>query len=107
MMRHLDRHDTKLFHLLCPTPVGGLPLGVILTSIEDEKTIDAVMSLFQTILPNEAVFRRGPKLAHNIIMTGNATAERNAILNNWPAVVLLLCLFNLLQALEMVEEFRK
>ena len=56
------------------------------------------MSLFQTILPDEAFFGRGPKLGPKIIMTDNATAERNAILNNWPAVVLLRCVFHLLQA---------
>ena len=28
---NLDRHDTKLYHLVCPTPAGGLPLGNILT----------------------------------------------------------------------------
>ena len=33
---NLDRHDTKLFHF-CPTPVGGLPLGTVSTTKEDEE----------------------------------------------------------------------
>ena len=41
-------------------------------------------------------------------MTDDATAERNEILNNWSAVVLLLCVFNYFASvLEMVVEFRK
>ena len=43
---NLDRHDTKLFHLVCPTPVGGLPLGTLITSREDEVALDAVFELY-------------------------------------------------------------
>ena len=27
---NLDRHDTKLFHIICPSPAGGMPLGNIM-----------------------------------------------------------------------------
>ena len=52
----LDRHDTKLFHLVCPTPVGGLPLGNILTSKEDGATIKAAISLFILHLTRKSLF---------------------------------------------------
>ena len=42
---NLDRHDTKLFHMVCPSPAGGLPLGNILTSREDEATTSAAITL--------------------------------------------------------------
>ena len=27
---NLDRNDSKIFDLMCPSPLGGLPLGVII-----------------------------------------------------------------------------
>ena len=44
------------------------------------------------------LFGRGPKVGPSFIMTDDADSERNAILNNWPAVVLSLYVFHLLQA---------
>ena len=61
---NLNRHETKLVHLVCPTPAGGLPLGNILTSKEDETTIDASFPLFISIV--------GPK----IIMTDDCGVEK-------------------------------
>ena len=52
---NLDRHDTKLFHLVCPSPTCGLPLGNIL--------------LFKSILPHGAFFWRGPIVGPKIIVT--------------------------------------
>ena len=95
---NLDRHDTKLFHFICPSPVGGLPLGRILTSREDENTISAAIELFKSVLPHNAFFGRGPDLGPKIIMTDDATGERNALSKQWPHVILLLCVFHLLQA---------
>ena len=36
---NLDRSDTKLFHLMCPSAIGGLPLGTLMVTKEDESTI--------------------------------------------------------------------
>ena len=38
---NLDRQDTKLFYIICPSPAGGLPLGTVITSREDEVTVKA------------------------------------------------------------------
>ena len=46
---NLDRHDTKLFHLICPSAVGGLPLGNIITPKEDEETTCAALTLFPVV----------------------------------------------------------
>ena len=51
-------HDTKLFHLVCPSPAGDLPLGTILTSGEDEAKLSAAISFVQTGLPGRAFFRK-------------------------------------------------
>ena len=90
--------DTKLFHLICPTPAGGLPLGNILTSKEDESVISAGIKLYKSILPEKAFFGRGPNVGPKILMTDDCAAERNALAKNWADSVLLLCIFHLLQA---------
>ena len=36
---NLDRSETKLFHMMTPAAVGALPLGTIITTREDEKTL--------------------------------------------------------------------
>ena len=36
---NLDRNDTKLFHLICPSVIGGLPVAELLTTREDTDTI--------------------------------------------------------------------
>ena len=84
-------------YLICPTPAGGLPLGTVITTREDEATIDAALDLYSSILPEKACFGRGSN-GPKIIMTDDGTAERNAISKQWPNVVLLLCVFHLLQA---------
>ena len=38
---NLDRQDTKLVHIMCPSPAGGMPLGNIIVSREDEITLKA------------------------------------------------------------------
>ena len=47
---HLDRHDSKLFHLMCPTPIGGLPLGTLVTTRADEATICEALDLYKSLL---------------------------------------------------------
>ena len=84
--------------MVCPSPAGGLPLGNILTSKEDEDT-SAAISLYQSLLPRGAFFGRGPDVGPKIIMTDDCLAEQNALVENWPSVTLLLCIFHLLQAL--------
>ena len=96
---NLDRHDTKLFHFICPTPAGGLPLGTMITSRENEETVQSGLELFKSVLPENAFFHRGPSKGPKIFMTDDCAAERNAIKSVWPHAVLLLCVFHLLQAL--------
>ena len=36
---NLDRNDSKLFHIVCPSPIGALPLGDIIVTREDINTL--------------------------------------------------------------------
>ena len=95
---NLDRSDTKLFHLMTPAAVGALPLGTIITSREDEKTIQKGLEILKKILPTNAFYGRGPNLGPVLALTDDSDAERNALKTVWPSIELLLCMFHVLQA---------
>ena len=92
---NLDRQDTKLVHIVCPSPAGGIPLGNIIVSREDEITLKAGFDL----LPTGAFFRRGPNVGPKIAMTDDCQAEHLVLSSTWESMKLLLCVFHLLQAL--------
>ena len=94
----MDRHNCRVFVLLTHSPVGGLPLGVIVTSSESESTIRYGLELMKSVYPDGAFYGRGNE-GPAIFMTDGAEAERMAIHNVYPSSCLLLCTFHVLQAL--------
>ena len=96
---NLDRSDTKIFHLMCPSSVGGLPLATLVTTREDSKTIEFGLELLKTILPPYAFYGRGPALGPILCLTDDSDSERKALSSVWSQMSLLLCQFHLLQAL--------
>jgi hypothetical protein len=94
----LDRNDTKLFHLLSSSVIGGLPLAEILTTREDTETIVFALQLLKTILPAGAFCDRGGILGPQLFMSDDSDALRNALSKVWPSAELLLCTFHILQA---------
>ena len=95
---NLDRLDCKLFHLICPSAAGGLPLGNVITSRENEATVKAGFELYQSLLPTRAFFNRGT-LGPLIIMTDDSKTIQNTLRAIWPNATLLVCVFHILQAL--------
>ena len=95
---NLDRNDTKLFHFMCPSTVGGLPLADMMITREDEKTIKFGLDILKTVLPPGAFYGRGREIGPQVFMTDDCLAERNALSSAWPNSVLLLCIFHVLQA---------
>ena len=93
------RSDTKIFHLMCPSPAGGLPLATLVTTREDANTVEFGLELLKTVLPPDAFYGRGPQLGPVLCMTNDGEAERLALASAWPELILLLCQFHLLQAL--------
>ena len=94
----LDRFNTSLFVLSTSHACGGLPLGAIITSDEQEETITQGLELLQQkVLPEEAFYKRGGKEGPAIVMTDDSSAERNALHQVWPHAWLLLCIFHFLQ----------
>ena len=96
---NLDRNDSKLFHLVCPSAIGALPLGELITTREDTDTVAFGLVLLQSVLPEGAFYGRGRYVGPQVIMTDDSDAERNALTRAWPKPVLLLCIFHVLQAI--------
>ena len=62
----LDRHNTSMFILSTAHPAGGLPLGIVLTSDEKEKTIsDGLKMLIDILPPNCNLPTTGPIATHD------------------------------------------
>ena len=96
---NVDRSDTKIFHLMCPSSAGGLPLATLVTTREDNKTIQFGLELLKSILPSYAFYGRGPSVGPVLGLTDDSDSERLALAAAWPQLTLLLCQFHLLQAL--------
>ncbi len=93
----LDRFNTSLFVLSTSNAIGGLPLGVIITSDEEQRTISQGLDLLKTVLPTNCFYESGSDNGPSIIMTDDSCAERNALHEAWPNSNLLLCTFHFLQ----------
>ena len=95
---NVDRSDSKIFNLLCPAPLGGLPLATLVTTREDEETVTFALGMLQNILPSDAFYGKGPAVGPSVGLTDDSDIIRNSLRKIWPQMVLLLCHFHILQA---------
>ncbi|XP_026063184.1 uncharacterized protein LOC113046574 isoform X1 [Carassius auratus] len=94
---NMDRENCRVFLLLTHTCAGGLPLGIVITQSEDEKTIVEGLELLKSLLKNDAFGGRGEAGPH-VFLTDDSKAEKGAIAQVFPEAAQLLCIFHLLQA---------
>nr|XP_033481204.1 uncharacterized protein LOC117256028 [Epinephelus lanceolatus] len=92
-----DCQNHRLFLLLTHSSVGGLPLGVLITTSESQPTITAALQLFSTILPEDGFYGRQEK-GPQVIMTDDCLALRNSLRAIYSDATLILCAFHLAQA---------
>ena len=57
-----DRQNTSIFILSTVTPGGAIPLGMIVTSDEQEETITEGLRNLISLLPRNAFFGEGPQI---------------------------------------------
>ena len=93
----LDRYNCPTFMISTCTPAGGIPLGVVITSGEDQATISEALTFLKSVFPPDAFYSRGSK-GPEMCITIDSTAERAAIHNTWPETKLYLCIFYYLQS---------
>ena len=96
---NLDRNDSKIYHMMSPSPVGGLPLGTLITTRGDEATITEALELYKSLVPENGFFGRGKNLGPKLVLTDDDAAEKNSLRASWPESFQLLCSFHCLQAL--------
>jgi len=94
---NMDRFNCRVFLLMVDTVVGGLPIGVLITTSESEAVITAALGEYKKILPEDA-FGDNRQNGPSVFMTDNAAALRNSLATNFPASTCLLCIFHVLQA---------
>ena len=94
----LDRQDSKLIKFMTCSPAGGLPLGFLITSSENETTLTEAFTLFKDVLPDYAFCKRGQHKGPVLFMTDDADAEINALKKVWPESKFLLCVWHVLNA---------
>ncbi len=93
----LDRLNSSLFIISMSSAAGGLPLGVMITSDEQEDTVRQGLQLLKNVVPVGAFYGRGGEQGPAIVMTDYSSAERNVLQSVWPEIKRLLCVFHFLQ----------
>ncbi|XP_072178625.1 uncharacterized protein [Diadema setosum] len=94
---NVDRHGSRVFILLTHNSAGGLPLGVMITSSEQQSVIEKGLQLLSEVMPPDCFNGRGAA-GPIVFMSDDSTAERMALGNVYPSSTLLLCTFHVLQA---------
>lgn len=74
------------------SPAGGIPLGVVIASGEDEATITEAFTFIKTVVPSNSFYGRGSR-GPQMCITDDSIAERTAIHNIWPETQLLIVMY--------------
>ncbi|KAI2647487.1 EF-hand calcium-binding domain-containing protein 7 [Labeo rohita] len=86
---NMDRENCRVFLLITHTCAGGLPLGIVITQSEDEKTIREGLELLKSLLKNDAFGGRG-EAGPCLFLTDDSKAEKGAIAQVFPEATQLL-----------------
>ena len=93
----LDRVNSKLFRMVCPSPAGALPLATVILSTENFSSMSEAYSILKDLLPSTAFFNRGP-IGPRIFITDDCEPEYRALLSVWPLATHYLCVWHVLEA---------
>ena len=93
----LDRLNTSMFILSTSTPTSGIPLGVMITSDEQQTTIKSCLEMLAEILPGKAFHGKGTSQGPSVVMIDDSSSEKGAFREFWPNATILMCTFHFLQ----------
>lgn len=93
----MDKYDCRVFLLMVTSPIGGLPVGVFITTNESEEAITQGLDLHRSLLDSECFGGRGTH-GPQIFMTDYSDAEINSLAKIYPSASLFLCIFHVLAA---------
>ena len=77
----VDRVSSLVFRMITPTPAGGMPLGLLITSSENEDVLTEALTMWRDkCLPTYAFNKKGgDKIGPTLFMTDDASAEINSL----------------------------
>ena len=77
----VDRVNSLVFHLVTPTPAGGLSCGMLITSSQSTEVMtEAFTMLRDKCLPTYAFYKKnGDKIGPKLWMTDDAEPEITAL----------------------------
>ncbi|XP_050726518.1 uncharacterized protein LOC127003657 [Eriocheir sinensis] len=93
---HVDQPGSALTALLCASPAGAVPLGLVFSSSHDEVAFTKGFGLLRDVL-GEAAFHG--KSHPDCFITDSCQEEKKALRAVWPHAKQYLCVFNLLRQL--------
>lgn len=93
----VDRFGCRVFLLITNSCIGGLPVGVFMTTSETEIVIEKAASIYKDNFVTEMSFCGNGKKGPAIIMSDDCTALQTAMQVVFPEASLWLCNFHLLQ----------
>ena len=93
----LDRLNTSMFIISTSTPASGVPLGVMITSDEQQSTIKGGLEMFVVIQQENAFSGKGAGQGPDFVMVDDSSSERGAFQEFWPGITTLMCTFHFLQ----------
>ena len=91
-----DDFNNPLFVMSTSSAAGGLPLGIVITSVESADVIHKGMTALKGLFPNTAFY--GKDYPENIIID-DSLAERDGLRQTWPSSNIFLCTFHFLQSM--------
>ena len=80
-MSSVDRVSNLVFRMIIPTPAGGMPMGLLITSSENEDVLTEVLTMWRDkCLPTYPFNKKGgDKIGPTLFMTDDASAEINSL----------------------------
>ncbi|XP_033117849.1 uncharacterized protein LOC117117603 [Anneissia japonica] len=93
-----DRNKSRIFVMLTHSSVGGLPVGVFITTSENEQTITAGIELLKSIFPEDSFHGNGD-CGPEVLITDDCLALTQAFGAVYPQTSQLLSVFHLLQGM--------
>ena len=90
----VDQFQSSVTFIMTASPIGAMPLGVIISDGQDEESYTQGFKMIKEITEGYGFYgNTSPK----VIMTDDALAERNALKEIFPEAISLLCIFHFLQ----------
>ena len=93
---NMEEFNLRVFMMVTHSVCGALPLGIIITSDEQGKTLESAFQMFKECVESFGFY--GSSSGPQVIMTDNCDELRDSLLFTWPTCILVLCIFHILQS---------